>query len=138
MTISALANRGFNLLSPAALGMGGLLFGAVVFQEQDITDKVDDAGFLVIAAASVAWYLWRENRFERSGTPIVIAVVAVLVQVAGFIFERDDPKAFGDNVGGLLYFVAVLVLLVFQYQATRRISSPAPPQSSTPPTISTR
>ena len=122
MTLTAVANRGFNLLAAALLGMGGLLFGAVVFQEKDWSDKVDDGGFLIIAAVAIAWYVWGDNRVRRLRTPIVLASVAVIVQIAGFILERDDPKAFGDNIGGLLYFVAALALLAAQYRATRRIN----------------
>lgn len=122
MSTASVANRGYNLLATAVIGLGGLLFGAVVFQERDLSDKVDDGGFLIIAAAVVGWYLWRGNRFRRSLALLVAAIVAVIVQVAGFILELDDPKAFGDNVGGLIYFVAVLVLLGVQYRATRRIS----------------
>lgn len=123
MSSTAIANRGFNLLGTTLLAMGGLLFGAVVFQEEDITDKVDDGGFLVIAALGLAWYLWRAHRTERSAAPIIFSIVAVLVQIAGLILERDDPTAFGDNIGGMLYFGAAVVLLGVQYRATGRIAS---------------
>jgi hypothetical protein len=119
VTLEQVANRGFNLLAASLLGLGGLLFGAVFFQEQDWSDRVDDGGFLLIAALTVVWYLWRDNRFRRSRIPVAVALVAVAVQVAGFILERDDPRAFGDNVGGMLYFAAVLGLIAVQHRATR-------------------
>ena len=122
MSATAVANRGFNLLGTTLLAMGGLLFGAVVFQEKDLTDKVDDGGFLVVAALGLAWYLWRAHRIQRSTAPIVFAIVAVLVQIAGLILERDDPTAFGDNIGGVLYFGATLALLAFQYRVTPRFA----------------
>lgn len=123
MSATAIANRGFNLLGTTLLAMGGLLFGAVVFQEKDLTDKVDDGGFLVVAVLALAWYLWRAHRIERSVAPIIFTVIAVLVQITGLILERDDPAAFGDNIGGMLYFGATVALLGVQYRATRRIAS---------------
>ena len=122
MTVTAVANRGLNLLATAVLGMGGLVFGSVVFQEKDLSDKVDDGGFLIIAAVALAWYLWRGNRYRRTMTPIAVAVAAVLVQVAGVILERDDPKAFGDNIGGLVYYVAAVGLLGFQHRVIGRLN----------------
>ena len=62
------------------------------------------------------------RRLARSTAPMVFAIVAVLVQLAGLILERDDPTAFGDNIGGILYFGATVVLLAFQYRATPRFA----------------
>ena len=39
------------------------------------------------------------------------------MQILGLVLERDDPKAFGDNIGGAVYFGATLVLLVVQFLA---------------------
>lgn len=127
MSNTAIANRGFNLLGTTLLAMGGLLFGAIVFQEKDFADKIDDGGFLVVAVLGLAWYLWGAHRIERSAAPIIFSMVAVLVQITGLIFERDDPMAFGDNIGGMLYFGATVVLLGVQYRATGRIASLATP-----------
>lgn len=129
MSASAIANRGFNLLGTTLLAMGGLLFGAVVFQEKDLADKVDDGGFLLIAVLGLAWYLWRAHCVERSAAPIIFSTVAVLVQIAGLILERDDSAAFGDNIGGMLYFGATVVLLVVQYRSTGRIAALAAPEA---------
>lgn len=118
MTVAAIANRGFNLLSATVLTLGGLTFGSVFFQEMDWSDKVDDGGFLIVAAVALGWYLWRHNRFAKSWVPVMIAVAAVLIQVLGLILERDDPKAFGDNIGGAVYFGAALLVLIVQSQRT--------------------
>jgi hypothetical protein len=45
----------------------------------------------------------------------------VLVQIVGLILERDDPKAFGDNIGGLLFFGAALVFVLTQRLRSRRL-----------------
>lgn len=118
MTGAQIANRGFNLLAVSLLGIGGLEFGSVLLQEQDLTDKIDDGGFLLIALFALGWYLVGTNRFRRTTVPVWTAVMAVGVQVAGLILERDDPKAFGDNIGGMLYFLPVLILAAIQYRRT--------------------
>jgi hypothetical protein len=115
------ANRGDNLLATAILGLGGVAFGGVVFQEQDWTDKVDDAGFLVIALAMSVWYLWPGTCFRRSLIPVLTSGFAMVVQIAGFALERDDPKAFGDNIGGLVFFGSALVLILAQRWGSRAV-----------------
>jgi hypothetical protein len=98
--------------------LGGLTFGSVLFQEKDLSDKVDDGGFLVIAALAVGWYLWSSNRFKRSPVPILLGALALVVQVLGLVLERDDPKAFGDNIGGMFFFALAIGLIAFQYRRT--------------------
>lgn len=114
-----MANRGFNLLAAALLGIGGLLFGSVLLQESDLADKLDDGAFLLVAVTAVLWYSWPERRFRRSAVPTAIATFAVLVQVLGLVLERDDPRAFGDNIGGVLYFGASLVTIAVQFRRTK-------------------
>jgi hypothetical protein len=114
----AVANRWYNLLATSVLCLGGLTFGSVLFQEQDLSDKVDDGGFLVIAALALGWYLWSGNRFKRSPVPILLGALALVVQVLGLVLERDDPKAFGDNIGGMFFFALAMGLIAFQYRRT--------------------
>lgn len=54
----AAANRWYNLLASSVLCLGGLTFGFVAFQEQDLPDKADDGAFLVIALLALSWYIW--------------------------------------------------------------------------------
>ena len=77
MTLQNAINRGYNLLACTALALAGLAFGTVVFEEADLLDKVDDIGFLVIAAVAVIWYLVGRNRFKRSVVPIVLSGIAI-------------------------------------------------------------
>jgi hypothetical protein len=72
--------------------------------------------------------------------PLLISGLAMVVQVAGFVLERDDPKAFGDNIGGLLFFGSALVLILAQRRRSRavvqRLGSElliSPTPSSAPP-----
>lgn len=113
--MAELANRGLNLLAVTLLGLGGLEFGSVILQEHDWLDRVDDGSFLTLGLIALGWYLWRNNRFRRSVVPLLLSGLAVLVQILGLVLERDDPAAFGDNIGGMLYFVPVLVLVAVQY-----------------------
>lgn len=121
---ASIANRGFNLLAVSLLAIGGLEFGSVLLQEQDLTDKIDDGGFLLIALFAVGWYLFGTNRFRRTALPVWMASVAVAVQIAGLILERDDPRAFGDNIGGMVYFLPVLLLVAVQYRRTLALLTP--------------
>ena len=53
MTLQNAINRGYNLLACTALALAGLAFGTVVFEEADLTDKVDEVDFLIIGAVAV-------------------------------------------------------------------------------------
>jgi hypothetical protein len=59
------------------------------------------------------------NRFTRSLVPVGFAIAAVAVQIVGLLIEPDDPKAFGDNIGGMLFFVPAMILLVVPYWRLR-------------------
>ena len=120
MTLQNAINRGYNLLACTSLALAGLAFGTVVFEEADLLDKVDDIGFLAIGAIAVIWYLFGHNRFKRSVVPIVLAGIAIIVQVVGLVLEKEDPASFGDNIGGMWLFVPLFVFLVVQFYVNRR------------------
>jgi hypothetical protein len=120
MTLQNAINRGYNLLACTVLALAGLAFGTVVFEEADLLDKVDDIGFLVIGAVAVTWYLVGHNRFKRSVVPIVLAGIAIIVQVVGLVLEKDDRASFGDNIGGMWLFVPFFVFLIVQFYISRQ------------------
>jgi hypothetical protein len=120
MTVQNAINRGYNLLACTALALAGLAFGTVVLVESDVLDKVDDIGFLVIGTLAVIWYLAGRNRFQRSVVPIILAGIAVIVEIAGLVLEKDVPASFGDNIGGLWFFLPLFVVLIVQFYLNRR------------------
>lgn len=117
-------HRGYNLLACSVLGLAGLAFGSVVFDEAEWTDKIDDIVLLGVAVVALVWYLSGQNRFRRTVVPIVLTVIATLGQLAGVFLEHDDAGAFGDNIGGMLIYVPLLVLLIVQYVVTARLAAP--------------
>jgi hypothetical protein len=114
MTAVDAINRGYNLMITAFLALGGIAFGTVITQENDLSDQVDDAGFLLLGIVAIVWYL-AGKRTRRSIVPVVLAAVAVVVQIVGVVLERGDDKAFGDNIGGVFLFIPLLVFAALQY-----------------------
>jgi len=98
----------------AFLLSAGLAFGTVGFAENDIADKIDDFGLLIVGLTAVVWYLAGRGRFSRSLVAPALVVVAFAFQVLGVLLERDDPTAFGDNVGGILFFVTFTAVALWQ------------------------
>lgn len=94
--------------------LGGIAFGTVINQEGDLPDKIDDAGFLILGIIAVIWYL-TGAKTARSIAPVVLAAVAVVVQIVGVIIEAGDEKAFGDNIGGMFLWIPLLALALLQY-----------------------
>ncbi len=114
MTAKDAINRGYNLMMTAFLALGGIAFGTVVTEEGDLPDKIDDAGFLILGIIAVVWYL-TGAKTKRSIVPVVLAAVAVAVQIVGVILEAGDEKAFGDNIGGIFLWFPLLALALLQY-----------------------
>jgi branched-subunit amino acid transport protein len=114
VTVSEAINRGYNLMLTAFLALGGIAFGTVITQETDVADKVDDAGFLILGIVAVIWYL-TSKKTQRSIVPVILAAVAVVVQIVGVVLEFGDEKAFGDNIGGMFLFIPLLVFASLQY-----------------------
>jgi hypothetical protein len=112
ISIRAAVNRGFNLLAASVLGLSGLAFGSLIFEETDLLDKLDNSILVLVAIVAVAWYLVGNHRYERSVVPIALAGVALAGQLLGVAIEAGDAAALGDDIGGMLLFVPLLLLLV--------------------------
>ena len=117
MTLKDSINRGFNLMVTVFLLLSGLAFGLVALSpvENDWGDRLDDIGLAMIGLTCLVWYLVGRNRFKRTLTPVVLAGLAMAVQLLAVLLERDDPAAFGDNYIGLVLLVPFFVFAVYQY-----------------------
>jgi peptidoglycan/LPS O-acetylase OafA/YrhL len=111
----------------AVLFFGGLAFGTIAFSpvETDLGDRLDDIGLVVVGVMAAAWYLFGQNRYRRSVVPLALAVAAAIVQLVAIPLENDDPAAFGDNIGGLVFLVPFLVFAVVQYRRSAAMTPDA-------------
>ena len=118
-----LLNRSYNLISTVALFVAGLAFGPVMFYaSEEPIDKIDDIGLLLVGIAVAVWYFLGRNRFSRTIIPIIFAVAALAFQIFGDIVEHDDEHSLSDNIGGSWVVIAVLIIIVFQYIRTKKLS----------------
>ena len=124
MTLRESINRGFNLMVMTVLLFGGIAFGSVALSpvENDWGDRLDDIGLPLIGIACLLWFVIGRHRFQRSVIPVVLAGLALAVQVLAIPLEHDDAGAFGDNIGGLVmlapFFIFALVLFILNGRAT--------------------
>ena len=75
------------------------------------------------------------GRLKRPGVPIVLAAIAIIVQVVGLVLEKDDPASFGDNIGGIWLFVPLFFVLVVQFYINRRHLASAEVASAPEPAV---
>jgi hypothetical protein len=115
MTTTEAINRGYNLMVSTFLLSAGLAFGTVGFNETDTPDKIDDFGLLIVGLVAVVWYAAGRSRTRRSFVGPVLVLAALGFQVFGALIERDDPTAFGDNIGGMLLLVTFSIVGLWQW-----------------------
>jgi hypothetical protein len=118
MTADRAVNRGYNLMIVALLLFPGFSFFAGGLQDNDLIDKLDDIALFGSGLILTIWYLIGQNRFKRSVAPIGLALVSLVVQVAGVILEREDKEAIGNDIGGMFIFIPVVAFAIFQYMRT--------------------
>ncbi len=125
MTLRESINHGYNLMMTAVLFFGGIAFGTLAFSptENDWLDRLDDIGLPLIGIVAVVWFLAGRNRYRRSVVPVVLAGLALVVQLLAVPLENDDPAAFGDNIGGLVFLVPFFIFTLVYFLRSR---SPEP------------
>ncbi|GAC1656045.1 MAG: hypothetical protein NVS9B1_10480 [Candidatus Dormibacteraceae bacterium] len=121
MSKQEIYNRGFNLMAVSLLVLPGLAFGSVILNEHDFNDKIDDTVLLVSGIIALVWYLMGRNRFSRSVVPVALVLLSLAGQIVGVLIEKDDKEAIGDNIGGMIIFVGVLILVLYQYFRPQKI-----------------
>lgn len=127
MSLADSINRGFNLSAVLALGIAGLTFGSDLFAETDPVDKIDNTLLALVGVIAVAWYFTGRHWAQRTPIPLYFAIAALGVQVLGLSIEIGDPTALGDDIPGMILFVALLVVLALIYSANgRHLASIAP------------
>jgi hypothetical protein len=122
MTLKESINHGYNLMVTAILFFGGIAFGAIAFSpvENDWGDRLDDIGLPLIGVACLIWFLSARHRYQRSPVPLLLAGLALAVQIIAIPLERDDPAAFGDNIGGLIMLAPFFVFALVYYLSRGR------------------
>ena len=123
MTVADAVNRGYNTFAATLLLVLGLGFAELIFGEPDPLDKIDNIILLVVGVVAVPWYFTGKHRFERSSVPIALGGVALAGQILGIFIEINDPKAVGDDFGGLTIYAVTLVALIVLYAVNRRLAS---------------
>jgi len=123
MTLEESIHRGFNLMVTTVLFFSGIAFGVIALSpvENDWGDRLDDIGLPLIGIIAVTWYLAGRNRFRRSAIPVVLAGLAMMIQLFAIPLERDDPAAFGDNIGGLVMLIPFFVFVLISYLRAPRL-----------------
>lgn len=93
---------------------------------------VDEVLLAVLALVAFIWYLIGRNKYSRTVMPIVFAVVALAIKILGLFLEFSDPEDRGDEFGALVLFVALIIVLVWQYIASRRLAERVQAATETP------
>ena len=121
MQLKESITRGFNLLAVTLPALVGLAFSSEAVVETDMIDKLDDGLLFLLGIAAVWWYVRGTNRFKRSVVPVVLVLLGLLIKLGGFIIEMGDPEAFGDDVGGVIFFIAASALVLYQWNKTKKM-----------------
>jgi len=126
MTLRDALNRSYNLLGVGIIVLSGLSFFSDLPAEIDqLPHIVDEVLLAVLAIVALIWYFIGRNKYSHTIMPIVFAVIALAIKVLGLVLEFSDANDRGDEFGALVLFVSLIILLVWQYVATRRLTQQA-------------
>jgi heme/copper-type cytochrome/quinol oxidase subunit 4 len=136
ITVRDAINRGYNLLGVGIIAISGLSFFSDLPAEiNQLSHIVDEVLLAVLALVTFVWYLIGRNKYSRTVVPIVFAVVALAIKVLGLFLEFSDPEDRGDEFGALVLFVVLIIVLVWQYIASRRLAAQAQEMAQVPEAI---
>jgi len=129
-------NRGYNLFGVGVVVISGLSFFSDLPAEIDQpTHIVDELLLAVLALVAFIWYLSGRNKYSRTIWPIVFAVLGLAIKVLGLFLEFSDPEDRGDEFGALVLFGVLIITLVWQYVAARRLAAQAEEVTPVPQAI---
>jgi heme/copper-type cytochrome/quinol oxidase subunit 4 len=124
ITVRDALNRGYNLLGVGIIAISGLSFFSDLPAEIDQPSHiVDEVLLAILALVAFIWYLAGRNKYSRTVMPIIFAVLALAIKVLGLFLEFSDPEDRGDEFGALVLFGVTIIVLVWQYLASRRLAA---------------
>jgi peptidoglycan/LPS O-acetylase OafA/YrhL len=126
-------NRAYNLVVATVLGITGLAFGSDLLGEAEVFDKLDDSLLAALGLIAVIWYFVDRNWAKRSSVPLLLAGLAFVVQIGGFVIEFGDPTAVGDDFPGILVFLPLLIIVAVLYALNGRYLVEGPSTSGGTP-----
>ncbi|HLI05307.1 MAG TPA: hypothetical protein VKV40_01925 [Ktedonobacteraceae bacterium] len=124
LTVREAINRGYNLLGVSIIVISGLSFFVDLPAEIDhLSHIVDEVLLAVLALVAFVWYMTGRNKYSLTIMPIVFAVLGLAIKILGLFLEFSDPEDRGDEFGALVLFVVLIVVLAWQYFASRRLAA---------------
>jgi hypothetical protein len=124
ITVRDALNRGYNLLGVGIIAISGLSFFSDLPAEIDQPSHiVDEVLLAILALVAFIWYLAGRNKYSRTVMPIIFAVLALAIKVLGLLLELGNPEDRGDEFGALVLFGVTIIVLVWQYLASRRLAA---------------
>lgn len=102
--------RRINYFTSSFVAILGFSLISEIVQEDDMPDKLDDLGMLILAIGSIWWY--KKNGYKTiSAMPSVLILgIGLIIKLGGIMIEHADKDALGDDIG---IFVALLLAFVF-------------------------
>ncbi|HEU4793787.1 MAG TPA: hypothetical protein VFS96_09025 [Nitrolancea sp.] len=117
MTVQEAVNRGLNFFAVAFLAIVGIPSTIHVLQiASGWAQRLDGIALGLIAIAAIGWYLYGQNRYQRSVVPLVFLSLALATQVAALLMQR---AAGGPNFGISVFMLLAIIVFGWEFFGTR-------------------
>ena len=103
-----------NFFSTSFISILGFSLISEIFMENDLEDKLDDIGILILGIVSIFWYKRKGSNTSSAKGSVVLIGVGLIIKIIGIIIEHADKEALGDDIGIVIALIMAFSFIFWQ------------------------
>ncbi len=115
MQIQDAIQKGKNFFAVGFFVVAGFSFLTDLMAEGEFSARLDEYLLVALALVAVWWYVVGNNKFKHSFVPVFLMILASLIKLLGIFLEWGDTEDLGNDIGGIVFFLVALFIVIWQY-----------------------